>query len=122
MYKLGFLLEGKIMKEHQNGLFASKAVHIPGLYLWVYFWYMMVLRFSNVKVVFLIIEVDISRFPKNPYSLNSEFIWGWKYYDEIQASAEWISDWAPVSILNISWATDIQLRWFKIICKANRII
>ena len=76
------------MKEHQNGLFASKAVHIPGLYLWVYFWYMMVLRFSNVKVVFLKIEVNISSFPNNPYSLNSEFIWGWKYYDEVWASAE----------------------------------
>ena len=82
MYKLGFLLEGKIMKEHQNGLFASKAVHNPGLYLWVYFWYMTVLKFSNAKVVFLRIKVDISRFPKSPYSLNSEFIWGCKYNDE----------------------------------------
>ena len=88
MYKLGFLLEGKIMKEHQNGYVASKAVHNLGLYLWVYFWYMTVLRFSNAKVVFLRIEVDISRFPKSSYSLNSEFIWGCKYYDEVWASAE----------------------------------
>ena len=82
MYKLGFLLEGKIMKKHQNGHFASKAVHNPGLYLWVYFWYMTVLRFSNAKLVFLRIEVNISSFPKSPYSLNSEFIWGCKYNDE----------------------------------------
>ena len=82
MYKLGFLLEGKIMKEHQYGLFASKAVHNPGLYLWVYFWYMKVLEFSNTKVVFLRLEVDISSFPKSPYLLNSEFIWGFKYNDK----------------------------------------
>ena len=79
---LGFLLEGKIMKEHQNGLFASKAVHNSGLYLWVYFWYMTVLEFSNTKLVFLRIEVYISSFPKSPHSLNSEFIWDCKYKDE----------------------------------------
>ena len=83
---------------------------------------MTILESSNKEVVFLTIEVDISRFPKNPYLLNSEFIWVYKYYDEVRASAEWISDWAPVNILNISWSTDIQLRWFKILWKDKRII
>ena len=83
---------------------------------------MMILKSSNEEVVFLTIELDISSFPKNTYSLNSEFIWIYKYYDEVRASVEWISDWAPVSILKISWATDIQLRWFKILWKDKRII
>ena len=83
---------------------------------------MTILESSNEEVILLTIEVDISRFPKNTYSLNSEFIWIWKYYDEIQAFAEWISDWAPISIFKISWATDIQLRWFKMLWKDKRII
>ena len=83
---------------------------------------MTILESSNEEVVFLTIEVYISNFPKSSYSLNSEFNWIWKYYDEVQASAEWISDWAYVSILKISWATDIQLRWFKMLWKDKRII
>ena len=110
------------MKEHQNRHFASKAVHNPGLYLWVYFWYMTVVRFSNVKVVFLRIELDISGFPKSPYSLNFEFIWIWKYLDEVWAFVDWISDWASLSILKISWAKYVQIRWFKIFWKAKTII
>ena len=82
----------------------------------------MILMSSNEEVVFVKIEVDISIFPKNTYLLISEFIWIRKHYDEVQASAERISDWAPVSILKISWATDIQLRWFKIIWKYKSII
>ena len=80
------------------------------------------LETSNKEVVFLKIEVDISIFPKRPYSLNSEFIWVFKYYDEVWASADWISDWAPLSILKISWATDIQWRWLKILWKDKKII
>ena len=30
--------------------------------------------------------------------------------------------WAPLSILEISWATDIQLRWLKMFCKSKPII
>ena len=87
-----------------------------------FFRYLTILKSSNEEVVFLKIEVDISSFPKSSYSLNFEFIWIYQYYDEVRASAEWISDRAPVSISKISWATDIQLRWFKILWKAKRII
>ena len=83
---------------------------------------MIVLESSNAKVVFLTIEVDISIFPKSPYSLNSEFIGVWKYYDEFWVSVDWILDWAPLSILKISWATDVQLRWLKMIWKDKTII
>ena len=90
--------------------------------LWVFFQFLTILKSSNKEVVFLTIEVDISSFPNNPYSSNSEFIWVCKYYDEIWASADWISDWAPLSILKISWATDIQLRWLKMLWKDKKII
>ena len=104
------------MKKRQNGHF----VHNSGLNLWVFNWYMKVLESSNTKVVFLTIE--ISSFPKCPYLLNYEFIWVCKYLDEARAFADCILDWAPLSILEISWATNVKFRWFKIFYKYKTII
>ena len=59
------------------------------------------------EVVFLTIELDISKFSKYPYSLKSEFIWVLKYLVEVWVYADLILDWAPLSILEISWATDV---------------
>ena len=61
-----------------------KACSKPGLNQLVFFWYMKALETSNEEVVFLIIEVDISSFSKNPYSKNSKIIWIFNYLDKFR--------------------------------------
>ena len=89
--------------------------------LWDYFWYMISLETSNEEVFFLKVELDISIFIKSYDLKNSKFIWIYKKLDEVWVCADCISDWVPLSILGISWAKDIQIRWLKILWKYKTI-